>query len=81
VAGDDVLSCRVPALVLQPLIETVVLDLTSGAGGAVEVECTREGDEIHVSAGWTVTPGGAAANTTLRFAYQEIVEIPEEVSA
>jgi hypothetical protein len=81
VAADDVLSCRVPALVLEPLIETVVLDLTAGAGGSVEVHCTRETHEIHVDAGWTVSPAGTVANTTLRFAYQEMVEIPEEASA
>jgi hypothetical protein len=48
VADDDVLACRVPALILQPLIETVVLDLTSGAGGSVEVHCTREGSEARI---------------------------------
>ena len=42
IASDEVLACRVPALVLQPLIETVVLDLTSGTGGSVEVRCARE---------------------------------------
>lgn len=41
-AGEDVLACRVPALILQPVIEAIVLDLTSGAGGSVEVRCTRE---------------------------------------
>jgi two-component system LytT family sensor kinase len=43
IAGDDVLHGRVPALVLQPAIEQLVLDLTNGAGGSVEVLCEREG--------------------------------------
>jgi two-component system LytT family sensor kinase len=42
-ATEDVLSCRVPALILQPVIETIVVGLTSGAAGAVEVRCTRDG--------------------------------------
>jgi two-component system LytT family sensor kinase len=41
-AGEDVLACRIPALILQPVIETVVLDLTAGPGGSVEVRCTRD---------------------------------------
>ena len=51
VAGDDVLACRVPAHALQPLIESVVLDLTSGDGGAVEVRCTRDGGDVFIEAG------------------------------
>ena len=70
-AGDDVLSCRVPALVLQPVIETVVLDLTAGAGGSVEVHCTREGDETRIEVSWTVAPGGAAMKNTLRIPARE----------
>ena len=58
IAGDDVLTCRVPALVLQPVIETVVLDLTSGAGGSVEVRCTREGDDTCVEVSATAATVG-----------------------
>lgn len=57
IAGDDVLACRVPALVLQPLIETIVLDLTSGAGGSVEVHCTREGDHTCIEVSSTAASG------------------------
>jgi hypothetical protein len=70
-AGDDVLACRVPALVLQPVIESVVLDLTSGAGGSVEVHCAREQDETRVDVSWTVAPAGAAMKYTLRIPWQE----------
>jgi hypothetical protein len=71
IAGDDVLACRVPPLVLQPVIESVVLDLTSGAGGSVEVRCAREKDETHVEVSWTVAPDGAAMKNTLRIPCQE----------
>jgi two-component system, LytTR family, sensor kinase len=71
VADDDVLACRVPPVVLQPVIESVVLDLTSGDGGSVEVHCEREGDEAHVEVCWTVAPGGAAMKTTLRIPTEE----------
>lgn len=84
VAGEDVLSCRVPALVLQPVIETVVLDLTAGAGGSVEVHCTREGDEMRIEVCWTTSPGLAEMmRTTLRMPYQEsaAADVPEEASA
>lgn len=83
IAGDDVLSSHVPALVLQPAIENVVLDLTSGAGGSVEVRCMREGDEIRIDVCWTVSPGRAVRKTTLRVPYEEAAmpEMAEEVSA
>lgn len=71
VAGDEVLDCRIPALVLQPVIETVVLDLTSGSGGAVEVQCAHEGNEVRIDVGWTASPGGAASKTTLRIPFEE----------
>lgn len=71
VADEDVLACRVPAVVLQPVIESVVLDLTSGDGGSVEVHCEREGDAAHVEVCWTVAPGGAAMKTTLRIPADE----------
>jgi two-component system, LytTR family, sensor kinase len=61
VASDDVLACRVPALVLQPLIESAVIDLTSGNGGSVEVRCSRDGDQLCVE----------LANATLRIPYEE----------
>jgi two-component system, LytTR family, sensor kinase len=57
IAGDDVLACRVPALILQPVIETVVLDLTSGAGGSVEVHCTRDGDVTCIEISSTAASG------------------------
>ena len=72
IAGDDVLASRVPALVLQPVIESVVLDLTSGAGGSVEVHCAREQDETCVDVSWTVAPDGAAMNYMLRIPWQEV---------
>jgi two-component system, LytTR family, sensor kinase len=59
VAGDDVLACRVPALVLQPVIETVMLDLTSGSGGSVEIRCAHEGDETCIEVCSTAASGGA----------------------
>jgi len=71
VADDDVLACHVPALVLQPVIEAVVLDLTAGTGGSVDVRCERQGDETRVEVCWTVAPGGAAATTNLRIPCQE----------
>lgn len=58
VAGDYVLACRVPSLILQPVIETVVLDLTSGAGGSVEVRCTREGGQTRIEVCSTTATGG-----------------------
>ncbi|HJQ39998.1 MAG TPA: histidine kinase [Thermoanaerobaculia bacterium] len=70
-AGDDVLACRVPPLVLQPLIESVVLDLTTGAGGSVEVHCARENDEACVEVSWTVAPDGPATKYTNRIPCQE----------
>lgn len=69
VAGDDVLACRIPALALEPAIEAAVLDLTSSGGGAVEVCCARERDELRVDVRSSTTSG--AATTTLRIAYQE----------
>ena len=71
VADDDVLASRVPPVVLQPVIESVVLDLTSGDGGSVEVRCEREGDETHVEVCWTVEPSGAEMKTTLRIPTEE----------
>jgi hypothetical protein len=71
VAGDDVLARRVPALVLQPVIETVVLDLTSGAGGSVEVRCSAEGEETHIEVGWTRAPDGVTMKSTLRIPLEE----------
>jgi LytS/YehU family sensor histidine kinase len=59
VADDDVLACSVPAFILQPVIEAVVLDLTSGAGGSVEVLCTREGNETCIELCSTAASGGA----------------------
>lgn len=59
VAGDDVLSCRVPALILQPVIETVMIDLTAGAGGSVEVRCAREGNETRIEVSSTASAGGS----------------------
>ena len=64
VADEDVLACRVPALILQPVIETIVLDLTSGSGGSVEVRCTR--DENHAVIEVRSKASGAAKTTTLR---------------
>jgi hypothetical protein len=48
IASDDVLACRVPALSLQPVIENVVLDLTEGSGGSIEVRCRREGNDARI---------------------------------
>ena len=70
VAEEEVLECRVPALVLQPLIETVVLDLTSGGGGSVEVRCTREGAETRIDVSTLAASNGVAVNTTLRIPYE-----------
>ncbi len=61
VASDEVLACRVPALVLQSVIEAVVLDLTSGDGGSVEVRCTREGNETRIEVGSAATTSATAA--------------------
>lgn len=71
VADDDVLASRVPALILQPVIERVVLDLTSGAGGSVEVHCTREQSETCIDVSWTVASGGTSETTTLRIPCEE----------
>ena len=71
VADEHVLACRVPALVLQPVIDSLVLDLTSGAGGSVEVCCWKEENVAHVEVSWSVAPGGAAEKTTLRIPYEE----------
>ncbi|HEX6161073.1 MAG TPA: histidine kinase [Thermoanaerobaculia bacterium] len=59
IAADDVLACRVPALVLQPVIETIVLDLTSGTGGSVEVRCTREDDHACIEVSSTAASGSS----------------------
>jgi LytS/YehU family sensor histidine kinase len=67
VADDDVLERRVPAHVLQPLIETVVLDLTSGDGGSVYVCCKNE----NVDVSWIVAPGGATKWISVRIPSQE----------
>lgn len=71
VADDDVLTSRVPALVLQPVIETVVLDLTSGSGGSVDVQCGRDDDGVRMDVGWTAAPAGVAKNITLRVPFEE----------
>jgi two-component system, LytTR family, sensor kinase len=60
-ASDDVLACRVPALVLRPAIEDVVLDLTAGNGGSVEVRCSRDGDQLCIE----------LANTKLHVPFEE----------
>jgi len=65
VADDEAMTCRVPALVLQPVIEAVVLDVTAGAGGSVEVRCARQGGEVLVEVRST------AATHTLRIPCQE----------
>ena len=62
VADDDVLACRVPALILQPVIETVVLDLTAGAGGSVEVQCARDGNETCIEISSTASGSTSAAH-------------------
>ncbi len=59
VAGDDVLSCSVPALILQPVIETAMLDLTAGAGGSVEVCCARQENETRIEVSSTASAGRA----------------------
>jgi len=65
-AGEDVLACRVSALILQPVIETVVLDLTSGGGGSVEVRCTREDNDAMIEVSSTAASRDTAVTTTLR---------------
>ncbi len=59
IADEDVLACRVPALILQPVIETVVLDLTAGTGGAVEVRCAREENDTRIEIASTAMSGAA----------------------
>lgn len=73
VADEDVLACRVPALVLQPVIESVVLDLTSGEGGSVDVRCKHGLKETRVEVSWSVAPGGAAMNTVLTIPCEEAI--------
>jgi len=65
-AGEDVLACHVPALILQPVIETVVLDLTSGGGGSVEVRCGREENDAVIEVCSTAASRGTPVTTTLR---------------
>jgi len=65
-AGEEVLACNVPALILQPVIETVVLDLTSGAGGSVEVRCTREENDTVIEVSSTAASRGTPVTTALR---------------
>ena len=62
-ADDDVLACRVPARVLQPGIEKMVLDLIDRGGGSVEVRCAREGSAVRVD----------VASMTLRIPCEEEV--------
>jgi len=64
VAGEDVLSCRVPALSLQPMIETAVLDLTSGSGGSVDVRCTRDENDAVIEI--CSTSGGNRTTNSVR---------------
>ena len=83
VAEDDVLASRVPALVLQPVIETVVLQLTAGAGGSVEVLCTREEDETRIEVATTAAsvgvfephPSAAAIRARLATLYSEAASV------
>lgn len=70
-AGDDVLASRVPAHCLQPVIETLVLDLTSGAGGSVEVHCARGRNETRIDVAWIVAPEGAKSTSTLSIPFEE----------
>lgn len=71
VADDDVLARSVPALILEPVLETVVLDLTSGSGGSVDIDCRCDAGETRIAVGWTVAPGGAARSTTVRIPAKE----------
>ena len=48
-----------------------MLDLTSGAGGSVEVHCAREQDDTRVDVSWIVAPDGEAMKYTLRIPWQE----------
>ncbi len=73
VADEDVLAFRVPPVVLQPVIESVVLDLTSGDGGSVDVHCDREGDATRVEVCWTVVPDGETMKTTLCIHSEEAI--------
>jgi len=66
VAGEDVLACRLPALVLQPVIETVVLDLTSGSGGSVDVRCTRDGNDAVIEIRSTAASDGKVTANSVR---------------
>jgi hypothetical protein len=60
VATDEVLACRVPELVLQPVIEAVVLDLTSSSsGGSVEVHCQLEQGDARIDIRSTAASGNA----------------------
>lgn len=70
VVEDDVLACRVPARVLQPAIESAVLDLTPANGGSVEVRCARDASGLSVDVEH-IPRGGAAVTTSLCIPYQE----------
>jgi Histidine kinase len=68
VAADDVLACRVPAHVLEPVIESAVLDLTSGSGGSVSVTCNRAGGETYIDVSVSASE---VRQTTLRVPCEE----------
>jgi hypothetical protein len=83
VADEDVLASRVPALLLQPVIETVVLELTAGTGGSIEVHCTHEENETRIEIATTPTSRGsfephqsaAAIHTRLAILYSEAASV------
>lgn len=70
VVEDDVLAWPVPARILQPAIETAVLDLTAGAGGSLEVRCAREAGGLSLSVEHEPL-GRAAVTTSLCIPFQE----------
>jgi len=62
IADDALLSCRVPASILQPLVENVQ------PGQSVIVRCMRDGDDAHLDV--TLQCDGTET-TSLRIPYQE----------
>jgi two-component system LytT family sensor kinase len=57
-AGEDVLSARVPPLLVQQLVENAVVQgIAPAGGGAIEVRGWRDGDQLRLE----VRDGGAAS--------------------
>jgi two-component system sensor histidine kinase AlgZ len=65
-AADDVLQCRVPALLLQPVVENAVKHgiARSLSGGRIDLTARGRGSQLHIGVTNPVDPDAAAVDGT-----------------